>query len=390
MKRLNYKIQEFGNGYRVYIGDGRYRKAANKMAAELIVAQLKMARSTRGRELAGVPAPLLAELMKQNDRCLEAGTTLEAAVDHWLPLFAAKSKSKPLADAVDEYLADAKGRLVPTTSREKKQRLKSWVAAQAEENITVVDACDVEMLRGFLDDERERTTDRNHRNIWAVISAFANWCVRRGYLSENPCKRIDTYTGGEDKEIAVFSPDEVSKLLKIAVTHYSREIMGYLVISIFGGLRPHEFITQDKTREWHHFDWKAVGTDIVKSRKLGKTSKARRVPVGPTLQKWIDFIRSKEGGTLTGPVVSNYSFYQRFRAWKRAFVPGEIVIEKDVLRHSYGTYRVLVLGEVGKVAVEMGNSEATVRNHYLNGECSLAEAEEFWALTPDLILGSKR
>ena len=90
MKRLNYKIQEFGNGYRVYIGDGRYRKAANKMAAELIVAQLKMARSTRGRELAGVPAPLLAELMKQNDRCLEAGTTLEAAVDHWLPLFAAR------------------------------------------------------------------------------------------------------------------------------------------------------------------------------------------------------------------------------------------------------------------------------------------------------------
>jgi integrase len=389
MKELNYAIQDFKNGFRVYIGDGRYRKAATKPAAEKIVEEIKMARAIRGKEMAQISAPILAELLKQQERCLNVGTTLQQAVDHWLPIYVAKSKSLPLVDAVDEYLAEVKGRLKPPTFRDKNQRLKAWVSAQAEEDVKVIEACDLEILRGYLDDERERTSDRNHKNIWAVISAFCTWCVMREYLAENPCIKIDTYTGGEDEEIAVFLPDQASNLLEIAVTNYNREILSYLVLSMFGGLRPHEFITQDKTGAWHHLDWKAIGKDIVKGRKLGKTRQARRVPVGDTLQKWIQFIRTKEGGDLSGPVVSNYSFYQRFRRWKRACVPESIVIEKDVLRHSYGTYRVIELGQVGKVALQMGNSEGTVRDHYLNGEKSEEEAKEYWALAPDVVMKAR-
>jgi integrase len=383
MKELQYNIREFGSGYRVYVGNGKYRKAATKLAAENIVAKLQLAQKIRGQEMAKISAPLLAELLKQYERCTEAGTTLEEAVDHWVPLFKARTKSLPLVDAVNEYLEEAKGRLKPPTLRDKKQRLTTWVNAQPAKDTTVVDACDVEILRGFLDDERERTSDRNHRNIWLVISAFCSWCLRRNYITENPCRRVETYTRGSHDEIAVFLPKQASALLKIAVENYDREVLSYLVLSLFGGLRPHEFITQDKSGVWHQLDWQAIGKDIVKGTRLGKTRKARRIPVGPTLLKWIQFIRKKEGGKLTGPVVLNYSFYQRFRRWKRAFVPDSIVIEKDVLRHSYGTYRVVKLGEVGKVAVEMGNSEATVRSHYLNGERSTREANQFWALNPE-------
>jgi hypothetical protein len=175
----------------------------------------------------------------------------------------------------------------------------------------------------------------------------------------------------------------------LAVTNYDREILSYLVLSLFGGLRPHEFIPQDKTGAWHHLDWKAIGKDIVKGKKLGKTRQARRLSAGPALTQWIQFIREKEGGELSGPVVSNYSFYQRFRRWKRAHVPKSIVIEKDVLRHSFGTYRVLEVGDAGKVALEMGNSEATVRNHYLNGERSSEEGDKFWSLTPEAVMKMK-
>lgn len=388
MKPLNYKIQEFGKGFRVYVGNGLYRKAATKPAAEQIIARLKMASAIRGKKMAALPAALVAELLKQYERCSDAGTTVEDAVGHWLPLFKAKSKSLPLADAVDEYLAEVEGRLKPPTLRDKKQRLKAWVAAQAEEDVKMIDACDVEFLRGYLDDERARTSDRNHKNIWAVVSAFGTWSEKRDYLAENPCLKIDTYTQGKDDEIAVLLPKQASALLKIAVANYDREILSYLVLSLFGGLRPHEFITQDKTGAWHHLDWGAIGKKIVKGRKLGKTRKARRIPVGPTLMEWIQFIREKEGGKLEGPVVSNYSFYQRFRRWKRAHVPESIVIEKDVLRHSYGTYRVIELGEVGPVALQMGNSEATVRSHYLNGEKSEEEAEKYWGLTPIIVTKS--
>ncbi len=388
MKPLNYNIQEFGKGFRVYVGNGLYRKAATKPEAEQIIAGLKMASAIRGKKMAALPAALVAELLKQHERCIDAGTTVEDAVSHWVPIFKAKSKSLRLADAVDEYLAEVKDRLKPPTLRDKKQRLKAWISAQAEEDLKVIDACDVEFLRGYLDDERERTSDRNHKNIWAVVSAFCTWCGKREYLAENPCLKIDTYTQGKDDEIAVLPPKQASALLKIAVANYDREILSYLVLSLFGGLRPHEFITQDKTGAWHHLDWVAIGKEIIKGRKLGKTRKARRIPVGLTLMEWIQFIREKEDGKLEGPVVSNYSFYQRFRRWKRAHVPESIVIEKDVLRHSYGTYRVIELGEVGPVALQMGNSEATVRSHYLNGEKSEEEAEKYWGLTPKIVTKS--
>jgi integrase len=390
MKQRKYTIQEFGGGYRIYAGNGKYRKASTKGKAEQIVLDLKNARAVLGRELADIAAPLVAELKKQHDRCLEANTTLEEAVDYWLPVFRARTKSVPLVDAVATYLTDSKGRLKPPTRRDKTQRLNAWVAAQDNEAVTVVDACDLDMVRDYLSDERDRTSDRNHKNIWAVISAFATWCKSRGFLAENPCEKIDTYTRGGHETIAVLTPDEASSLLKIAVLNYNREILSYLVISLFGGLRPHEFITQDKSGAWHHLDWQAIGKDLVKGKNLGKTRKARRVPVGPTFQKWIDFIREKEGGILSGPVVSGYAFYQRFRLWKRAFVPNNIVIEKDVLRHSYGTYRVVLLGEVGKVAIEMGNSEATIKNHYLDGEKSSVDADRYWALTPEVVVLKKR
>lgn len=129
----------------------------------------------------------------------------------------------------------------------------------------------------------------------------------------------------------------------------NREILSYLVLSLFGGLRPYEFVTEDRDGVWHHLEWKAIGKDIVKGATLGKTQLARRVPVGTTLQQWIEFIRKKEAGNIQGRVVGGFAFYQRLRKWKRAFLPENIVVEHDVLRHCYGTYRAVLLGEVGKV-----------------------------------------
>ena len=128
----------------------------------------------------------------------------------------------------------------------------------------------------------------------------------------------------------------------------------------------------------------------MKEKRLGKIKRARQVPINETLAAWIDFIRDREGETLSGPVVDGYAFYQRFRRWKRAYYPTSLPpIEDDILRHLYGTFRVLEVGEVGKVALEMGNSEAMIRQHYLNGERTETEATQFWNLTPVIVLETK-
>ena len=390
MKALKYEIQEFGGGYRVYVGNGKFRKAKTKLGIEKIVAELKATRGAHGKDLSKIPSGTVANWRRLNNLAEQAGTTLQAAVDHWLLVFAARKAAVPFATAVADYLVDAKNRLKPPTLREKTQRLNAWVADQAAAHPTLADACDVDVLRKYLNAERKRTTDQNHKNIWAVVSAFCSWCVSRRTLAENPCDSIDTYLRGKHKTIAVFSPDEVAVLLKVAVEKYNREILSYLVLSLFGGLRPYEFVTEDKDGVWHHLEWKAIGKDIVKGATLCKTQLARRVPVGKTLQQWIEFIRKKEGGSIQGRVVGGFAFYQRLRKWKRAYLPENIVVEHDVLRHCYGTYRAVLLGEVGKVAMEMGNSEATVKNYYLDGKKSPAEADEFWSLTPKIVMARKK
>jgi len=170
-------------------------------------------------------------------------------------------------------------------------------------------------------------------------------------------------------------------------------VLSYLVISLFAGIRPHEFVTElPKQAGWITLNWSAIlnRAKLVKEKRLGKIKKARQVPVNQTLASWIDYIRKRENGLLAGPVVKGYNFYQRFPKWKRAYYPeGMPAIEDDILRHSYGTYRVLQLGEVGGVAVEMGNSESMVRHHYLDGEKTDEDAEQYWKLTPDVVLADK-
>ena len=57
----------------------------------------------------------------------------------------------------------------------------------------------------------------------------------------------------------------------------------------------------------------------------------------------------------------------------------------NALRHSFGTYRVLQLDAVGKVALEMGNSERMVKSHYYDAGRKKAEAKRWFELGPDKV-----
>jgi len=395
-KKLSYQITRTpDDGYRVYLGGNQYVQRATKLAIQKVIREHKMTLNNRGRKLAALPSELVAELMSLHHRCETAGTTVAAAVDFWLPYYAKKVASIPLTDAIDQFIAHCRSQGQATsTVRERVYRLGilKWAHEDTPE-VTVFEACEVENLRGFIKDEVERTSAASARNVWLVISAFGTWAKNRDLLPSNPCTVIEKPQPGE-RPVKVMSPDEAKNLLKIAIEHYDREVLSYLVISLFAGIRPHEFVTElPKQAGWITLNWSAIlkRAKLVKEKRLGKIKKARQVPVNNTLASWIEYIQKRESGLLAGPVVRGYSFYQRFRKWKRAHYPEDMpAIEDDILRHSYGTYRVLQLGEVGVVAVEMGNSESMVRHHYLDGEKTDEDAEQYWKLTPDVVLKDKR
>ena len=94
--------------------------------------------------------------------------------------------------------------------------------------------------------------------------------------------------------------------------------------------------------------------------EVSKTQTPRIVPWNDSIKSLIrlDHIRTDEDRLCPATYPITHRETRRLRE--------EHGIEwgNDILRHSYGTYRMAILRDHGKVATEMGNSGDIVKRHY--------------------------
>jgi len=116
------------------------------------------------------------------------------------------------------------------------------------------------------------------------------------------------------------------------------------------------------------FFWSDIHLDTMQIEVRARHSKTRRyrlVPIQPNLGKWLMPFRGK-GGAI-------YYSRRKFReAYKAA---GMEKWKMDILRHSYGTYRLPILKSADALALEMGNSPDVIFRHYrrpMNEACASA------------------
>ena len=64
----------------------------------------------------------------------------------------------------------------------------------------------------------------------------------------------------------------------------------------------------------------------------------------------------------------------------------KITWDENLLRHSYGSYRLAQIKNAAQVAEEIGNSPQVVRTHYQNLVRPEAVAD-YWKVTPERITG---
>lgn len=96
-----------------------------------------------------------------------------------------KIPSIPLADALVLFLADAEQRNKPRTVRDYTRLLNRHLAKLARRPLGDISTREVAHL---LDALRKTPSEAAHALI--AIKVFFNWCLRRGYLSVNPCARL--------------------------------------------------------------------------------------------------------------------------------------------------------------------------------------------------------
>lgn len=175
------------------------------------------------------------------------------------------------------------------------------------------------------------------------VAVMLEYGRRRGLLRVNPAADIKIARRIEG-EVTILSPDEVSNLLK----HCAPEIVPYVTICAFAGVRPSEA----GALQWEDIHFETMQIEV--KAKHSKTRRYRLVPIQPNLAAWLQLHRMK-----SGPIgFSRRKFREAYKAagmdrWKM-----------DVLRHSYGTYRLPIIKSADALALEMGNSPDVIFRHY--------------------------
>src|SRR5262245_11911821 len=300
---------------------------------------------------------------------LEKGQTqvLACSAD-WQSYIAAKNLLKPLGiplhEAIEEYVAMRNrkktvekrvGNVVDELLDAKKQArlsnrytetLRTYLLRFADSFQTNIGSVNTGAIVRWLDSLKIGPRSRN--NVRQAIVTLFNFARCRGYLPKGETtEAADVETVRDSKgEIAILSPAELLKVLRKSKPDYQL----YFAIAAFTGIRSAELLRL----EWSEINFEK-GHIEVKARKA-RTATRRLVPIQPNLAKWLEPYRSSKGKLFKSrrTVDSAIKFAKRLRIpWKA-----------NCLRHSYATYRLSIVPDAGRIALEMGNSPAKLFTNY--------------------------
>lgn len=295
----------------------------------------------------------------------EFGVTLAAAIDEWASARRTAGEV-PLSDAVRFYAANRADLFAVRSNvqvaaefveslkrkgvsdiyvRNATGTLKRFTDAVAG-NIADVTAADINRFLDGLTKLGPVTKNGIRRNL-VTMFGFAK---KQGYLHpdrKTVAEQTDSFKVPE-KEIAIFTPDEMERILLAA----HARILPLIAIGGFAGIRSAEV----ERLNWEDIKWDRGHIEIAGWKS--KTAARRLVPLPDNLKAWLAPWREETGPILS---ISDASGALGDTAVK-AKIPGGW--RQNALRHSFISYRVAETGDVARTSLEAGNSPKMIFRHY--------------------------
>ena len=220
------------------------------------------------------------------------------------------------------------------------------------------------------------TGDSIARKFYKVGSLIFDYAKEQRIAIDNPFAEIDR------PQVAyripgILTPTEFETLL-LASEKTVSDLVPFLALAGFAGIRREETLKEyadDEVLQWTDIDWNkkliTVRDEVAKqtTRKLGNR---RFVPMEEALIHWLLPYR-KDSGPILGIVDS--AFRRRFKKLRAA---AKVSPSRNSLRHSYASFWLARSQKegIGRLALQMGNSEGIARRHYL--ETLTREEGEAW------------
>lgn len=308
------------------------------------------------------------------------GRTLGNAVEGFLRT-TATLKRKPLAEAVEEFVASNQPRTVshdgqrpevdPVYANQRAKRLRKFVAMFPNHAVCDLSKTHLDAFIAALPKMKERpaTSPKARNHYRGALKQFLNWTVRNDYLPathrlfEADGMRTEKTNGGDTD---FYTPKEFRMLLEAS----DGPMRAMIAIGGLAGLRTQEILRLD----WADV-WRVPGHIEVTSAKA-KTRQWRLVEVCSALQAWLKPFRQHKSGKLWP---ENDNIFQK--DFLQFCEHAGVTRKANGLRHAFCTFHFALHSNENLTAAQAGNSPGMVHSHY-KGLATRKEAQAWFAVKP--------
>jgi integrase len=325
-----------------------------------------------GHSMTAMPQALRAEAFACSERLAAIGASLTKATDYYLQVHDARAKSVSVEFAWNECKSDLKrqvageevGQLhVETVTRAANKLIPCFGREQI---------CDLtsQVLERWLNSLPLAATTRNNtRKNVSVILAYA---VKRGWLEENPIKKIKGFNEHrlKAKLPGILTPEEMALLLERA----EPEIAPFFTIGAFAGLR----VAELERLDWSEIKWdkRLINVTAMKA----KTAQPRWVPMSDNLVAWLTPHRRAQGPIMPQSYRMKNKLIQRAR--KAAGINSWGREKANALRHSFCSYHLALHEDAAMTAAHAGHMNTLMLYKHYNHRVEKTEAEKYFSIAP--------
>lgn len=294
--------------------------------------------------------------------------SLHDAVTFFLDHHRDISEPTSLAKAIDAFKADAEKRMRHRTVIQLRSTLRQF--EEAADGQTFLHTITTETVQRFLTALRARnqTDPASAQTIngrRADLHSFFEWCRKkpRCWLTFNPAADIDK-RDVDQGEIHILTAQQSQELMTAVEGFKGGRLARYFALTLFAGVRPRGEI--EKLSRNEELISLANGS-IQITAAIAKTARPRPITIQPNLSEWLSRYPAHilPAGSETG-----------IKSIRKHFG-----LTPDILRHTFVSMHLKAFGSFADTAIESGNSEKIIRDHYLN-VTTQTEASAFWKIAP--------
>lgn len=353
------------------IGGERVRKFfKTRVEADTYAEQQRIAKANQGAAAFSIDDKLRIEAIEARRLLQPYDVGLVEAAKYYIKHAKPKGGEKTMFELVAEVLeVKARAGRRTATIQDYRYLFNRFNRSYGERRVHEIRSHDVDE---WLDANAKSLSTRSiYLRYLNTLFAYA---LKRNYCSENPLNAV------ERPQVilrppGIFSVEQAASLLRSAVDQPQLEMLPYIAIGLFAGLRPAEV-----TR----LDWSQVRLDqgvILVNADASKTSQKRFVDISENLRAWLTPVAKPAGPLVPGQLP------RRLRqVWTKTqeYESGNIEQwHQDGLRHSFASYHLAHHKNAPLTSLQMGHMKPQMLfNHYRNLVLA-ADAERYWGITPD-------